>query len=428
MQGSYCKITTAYLIFLLAVLCLWGYTPSNDGDGYIELARECLAAGQPYPCTASIHGKPFIWNIGQINLIALSLGLFRSVLPVLVLMCAMKALTALLIARITERLFGYKAGMIAVCLYMAYPNNWGQSTTLLSEIPAVTLLLAAIHLLLLRNSRGAHAVLAGILLASANWFRSVSLVFLVAIFLYYLFFQRKRLVCRYSLLLSGYAAFVLLVGTGCWLRTGYFIYQGDTLWFNMAEATYETSVAPHYNSEMYPKGTARYIPGREHMTAMECAAIWRERSLAWLKEHKADYLRKIPGRLVYMYMNDMDNLSAFLPDKSRPENNFVTLPYRHIFSEMGQLSAVQWLGIVNLVFYLLLLIGFLLSSVSMIRKRENWGQIFLPVFLTVGGSLAIVLAVHGETRFKAPFMPFIFMMVAAGLQQIIQKKQLCQEP
>jgi hypothetical protein len=28
------------------------------------------------------------------------------------------------------------------------------------------------------------------------------------------------------------------------------------------------------------------------------------------------------------------------------------------------------------------------------------------------GSLALALLIHGETRFKAPFMPFIFMLAA----------------
>lgn len=184
----------------------------------------------------------------------------------------------------------------------------------------------------------------------------------------------------------------------------------------MAEATYETTVAPHYGSEMYPRGTARYIAGREHMTALECSAIWRERSLEWLKDHKIDYLEKVPGRLMYMYVNDMDNLTAFISDKSKAENNYITLPYRHLLFEIGSLSGVQKLAVANLVYYLFLLAGFVVTTIVMLVRRLNIKQLFLPVFIVVGGSLAIVLAVHGETRFKEPFMPFIFIVAGAGLQ------------
>ena len=442
-QKTYYAIAAVYLATLLAVVAIWGYTPCNDSDGYIELARQSIAYGEPYPCWPTIYGKPFIWNIGQINLIALSLWTTGSIMPVVVLMCVMKAATALLVATTGRKLFGPYAGLAAIVLFVLYPNNWGQSTMILSEIPAITFAMAAVAMMVgegsgttknnsnygpFKDNKGLghsknvlktvpwRAMVAGALLALANWFRSISLVFLVAFFLYYLIFTRRQIISRFVPLMVGYVAFIIIVGTSCWMRTGYFIYQGDTLWFNMAEATYETSVAPHYGSEMYPRGTARYIAGREHMTAIECSAIWRERSLEWLKDHKIDYLEKVPGRLMYMYVNDMDNLTAFISDKSKAENNYITLPYRHLLTEIGSLSGVQKLAVANLVYYLFLLAGFVVTTIVMLVKRMNIKQLFLPVFIVVGGSLAIVLAVHGETRFKEPFMPFIFIVVGAGLQ------------
>ena len=119
---------------------------------------------------------------------------------------------------------------------------------------------------------------------------------------------------------------------------------------------------------------------------------------------------------MYMYVNDMDNLTAFISDKSKAENNYITLPYRHLLSEIGSLSGVQKLAVANLVYYLFLLAGFVVTTIVMLVRRLNIKQLFLPVFIVVGGSLAIVLAVHGETRFKEPFMPFIFIVAGAGLQ------------
>lgn len=421
MQSSYCKISIGYFLFLLIVLGVFGYTPTNDGEGYIEFAKECIAFGQPYPCTPTIVGKPFIWNIGQINLVALSLSLFQSVFPILLLMCFLKALTAYCIARLSELLFNKSVGTIAIILYILYPNNWGQSTTILSEIPSVALTLSAL-LLVLQQRQGIYLFIAGLLLGLANWFRPIGLVFIGSLFLFYLLFERKALLYKLGMTLLGYAMFILTVGTMCYLRTGYFLYQSDTLWFNMAEATYEKSVEPHYNAEMYPKGTARYIENREQKTAIECSQIWKERSLEWLKDNKLHYIQKVPGRLAYMYVNDMDNLPAFGTDKSKSENNYITLPYRSLYKAWHTLSPLQWLAVFNLIYYIGLLLGFCLALFQLCRKRA-YRSLFLPAFITIGGSLALVLAIHGETRFKAAFMPFIFIMAARAIYPLIYKKR-----
>lgn len=94
--------TIAYLAFLLIILAIFGYTPTNDTDGYLEYGQVCLHQGEAYPCSTLIKGTPFIWNIGSINLIVFSLWLFGSFYPILVLMCICKALTAWLIAKIAQ--------------------------------------------------------------------------------------------------------------------------------------------------------------------------------------------------------------------------------------------------------------------------------------------------------------------------------------
>ena len=240
MQNSYCKISIAFFFFLLAILLLVGYTPTNDGDGYIEFALMALKDGQPYPTHSSIMGQPFIWNIGQINLIALSLWLTRSIVPVLVLMCALKAVSAYVIACIAELLFNHRTGLIAILLYIAYPNNWGQSTMLLSEIPSVALALMALYLTLKCN-RAKAWIVAGLLFAIATWIRPISPIYIGSALLYHLIFNRKLILKRYACIVGSYAALLIVFGTSCYLRTGYFLTQPTTLWFNFAANTYEKS-------------------------------------------------------------------------------------------------------------------------------------------------------------------------------------------
>ena len=432
-------LTIAFLLLLLGVLIIFGYTPTNDGEGYIEYAQIAIADRQPYPTLHHIIGKPYIWNMGIINLVALSLGLTKSLWPLLLLFCVMKALTVWLLAHTTAKLFNRQTALIALILYILYPNNWGQSTMLSSEIPMLFFVMLGLYLSPLASlstsetatptapekastplkaivspSRDERVVVAGALLALANWFRPVAAIFLLTLIVYFLLFRKHHWKKFTLYLLSGYALVILLIGTSCYLRTGYFLYQADSLWFNMAEATYEADSQPHYNTEVFPKGTARYIDDMQHKTAIECSQIWRERSLKWLSEHPVEYLKKVPARLYYIYQNDIDNLAAFLPTKTDAANNFITLPLGSLRTQFSQLSAVQYFALFATILYLLLL---LLATAGVLRLMLNgrWREAFLPVFIIVAASLALALLIHGETRFKAPFMPFLFMLAASFL-------------
>ena len=433
-------LTIGFLLLLLGVLIVFGYTPTNDGEGYIEYAQIAIADRQPYPTLHHIIGKPYIWNMGIINLVALSLGLTKSLYPLLILFCIMKALTAWLLAHTTAKLFNRQTALIALILYILYPNNWGQSTMLSSEIPMLFFTMLALYTAPLSSpkapptapegasipmkaivspsgdERGAISGAVGGALALANWFRPVAAIFLLALVVYFFLFRKRQWKKLTLYLLSGYAFVVLLIGTSCYLRTGYFLYQADSLWFNMAEATYETDSQPHYNTEVFPVGTARYIDDMQHKTAIECSHIWRERSLKWLSEHPVEYLKKVPARLYYIYQNDIDNLAAFLPTKTDAAKNYITLPLGSLRTQFSQLSAVQYFALFATILYLLLL---LLALAGALRLMLNgrWREAFLPVFIIVAASLALALLIHGETRFKAPFMPFLFMLAASFLSK-----------
>ncbi|MCR5131793.1 MAG: glycosyltransferase family 39 protein [Prevotella sp.] len=424
MQNRYYQITALYFLLLVAVLIVFGYTPTNDGEGYLEYARICLSEHEPYPCLRLIEGQPFVWNNGIINLIALSLSVFGSIIPLLVLFCLLKALTAFFIAKTTELIFNEKAALWTLILYVAYPNNWGQSTMLMSEIPMIFLAILAFYLVLhtedhkyfpLIRNFSLSVFFGGMLFALANWFRPVAVVFVATLILYYVFFNYRRALRQIFTMLLGYFLMTTAIGTSCYLRTGYFLYQSDTLWFNMVASTYETSTEPHYKSEMFPKGTARYIENMEEKSAVECSNIWRERSLEWLADHPGEYLSKIPSRLFYMYKNDIDNLAAFVPAKSKADNNYITLPLSSLRTEFLHLSPVQYFALFTTLFYIILLILALVGGIiTLVRGQRK--QAFLTLFIIIAGSIATVLAVHGETRFKQPYMPFIFML--AGYAQL----------
>lgn len=415
-------IPVLYFLFLLIVLWVFGYTPTNDGEGYIELARDCMNYGEPYPCKVSIEGQPFIWNIGSINMVILSLSLFGTIYPVLLLMCGMKALTAYFITGIARKVFSDKVALITLLIYVLYPNYWGQSTTLLPEIPSEFFMFSAFYVIFSRQSRK-MMVLAGVLLALSNWFRPNVALMIVLLSAWLFFFHRTVFLKKIPLVLTACIVSLAAIGTECYLRTGHFVFQAQTYWYNMVDQCYDGApAAPHFGMDTTSEGKSRYIKDREKKTCFECNEIWKRRSIEWLRGHMAEYLGKIPPRLYYLYMNDIDNMAAFLADKENAENNYVLIPYRHILTEWNTLTPVQWFSFVTTLFYALIML--MAVAAFLVYAREGrLSYLSLPLVMAVAGSFIFVLLVHAETRYKDSFMPFIIMMSACFLAYLFRNRQ-----
>ena len=407
-------MAAVFFIFLVLILVVFGHTPTNDTEAYIQYAEVCLQNGDLYPSAHLFKGEPFIWHPGPINMIVLSLGWFQSVVPLLLLYCLMKAISAFYIAKITNLFFSERTALVAMLLFMLYPNNWGASTTLLSETPMVCLMLLSLFMVLSRNGWWLMLT-AGAVMAVANWFRPIAGIFLLALFIWFVLLQRSNIVKKWLPMMVGYGMIVVLIGSSVYLRTGHFIYQSQSFWYNMADDCYDGATPDaHFGRPLFEKGTPRYIENREKLTCFECNEIWKQRCSDWLKDHKTDYLKKLPWRFYYMYQNDIDNMTAFLSDKHHAEDNFVTLPLRHILDEWRHLSAVQWLALLSTVFYFSLMLLAAVGVCLLIRKRK-WDFLLLALLIIGGGTLATILLVQGETRFKAPYMPFIFMLASITL-------------
>ena len=79
-------------------------------------------------------------------------------------------------------------------------------------------------------------------------------------------------------------------------------------------------------------------------------------------------------------------------------------------------SWVQWLTVLNLIIFYLLLICALLSLFF-----SHWRDILLPCSIIVLGTLLLLFVGHGEARFHIPFMPFIIMMAALSLNKLMKR-------
>jgi 4-amino-4-deoxy-L-arabinose transferase-like glycosyltransferase len=375
-----------FTILQLVVLFVFGYTPYPDSNGYLYLAQESLQYGEPYPVSSQLNEYPFLWNIGAINITAASLALFHSVTPLLVLYALMKGITAWLFYALTDKICGSKTAFIALLIYLIYPANYGENTSLLSELPFMFFVLLGMYLSIVRN----HSFLGGMMLAIANWFRPMSVIFLLAIIFFFLIKWRKSIK-----LLLGYGVMIALIGFCTIHRTGLFLYQAKTGW--MALADYSTNHAPE----------SMQVREHQEWNVIQKDSAWQSIFFDWLKDHPTEYIQQIPTKLINTYVSDNVNMCTFIPDKADKEYMYEEVSMQTLLSSFPKRSAVQWLTLLNLTIYFFIVLSALASLLYF--KKDTY---LLPIIIIVLGTLLLLFFGHGEARFHIPFMPFIIMLSA----------------
>lgn len=272
-------VAALFTLAQLLLLAHYGYTPYPDAEGYVLLARQSLAQGSLYPTLQQINHEPFIWNCGAINLVALSLWLTHSITPLLLFYAVLKGATAWLTTAVAHRLFGRRTALLTLAFYVAYPANYGECTSVLSETPFVFLVMLAFHQALRHRP-----LAAGTLLALAQWIRPFALVFLLAWAVYAWAHGRRRSILSTCL---SYAATLLLIGGSCQLRTGHFICQAQTGWMALLQYSVDHSTAPDTTLLSTP----------DSLNAPQRNDLWRSRTLQWMARHPEEYLTQMPRKL-----------------------------------------------------------------------------------------------------------------------------------
>ena len=387
-------LIAVFTILQLVILVVFGYTPYPDSDGYLYLAKESLHYGEPYPVTSLLNDYPFLWNIGSINITVASLALFHSITPLLVVYALMKGITAWLLYELARKICGSQTAFITLIIYLIYPANYGECTSLLSELPFMFFIMLGIYLSIVKDK----TLLGGMLLAVANWFRPMGIVFLLTMIIFFLYQWRKSLK-----LFIGYMAMITIIGCATMYRTGLFIYQAKTGW--MALMDYSSDYA---SESMKVRKYADWNVSQKD-------SAWQSLFFDWLKDHPTEYIKQMPPKLVNTYISDNVNMCTFIPGKADKEYMYEEVSMQTLIDSFPKLSAVQWLTVINLIVYFCIIISALCSLYWFNRK-----EYLLPIAIIVLGTLLLLFVGHGEARFHIPFMPF-FMILSA----IFINKRVC---
>ena len=388
-------LITVFTLLQLVILVVFGYTPYPDSDGYQLLAQEAIQYGELYPVSTLINEYPFLWNIGSINITAISLALFRSIVPLLVVYALMKGLTAWMFYALTRKICGSDTALIALVIYLLYPANYGESTSLLSELPFMFFIMLGLYLSIVKKM----SLFGGVMFAIANWFRPMGIVFLAALMIYFLFKWRKSLK-----LLIGYVSMITIIGCATMYRTGLFLYQAKTGWMALMD----------YSSDHAPESIM--VLERSDWNVSQKDSAWQSLFFDWLKDHPTEYVKQMPTKLVNTYVSDNVNMCTFIPGKADKEYMYEEVSMQTLINSFPKYSAVQWLSVVNLIIYLCILVCALCSLYYYDKT-----QYLLPIGIIIIGTLLLLVVGHGEARFHIPFMPFFIMLSALFINKRIWK-------
>ena len=399
MQNSHHQLSiwliVLFSVIQLVILFTLGYTPYPDSEGYCFFANDAVLHAEPYPVSTILNQYDFLWNIGAINSVALSLYLFHSYIPLLVLYSLMKGLTAWFFYCVTRKVTNQHIAFIALILYIIYPANYGEGTSLLSELPFMFFMMMGLYFALVRN----WFVLGGMMLAIANWYRPMAIVFLLALIIYYLLKWQKSV-----RLLIGYLTVIIILGSISYHRTGLFLYQAKSGW--MALTDYSTSHSPE----------SMQVRERTDWNVAQKDSAWRSLFFDWLKDHPMEYISQMPRKLANTYVSDNVNMCTFIPGKAEKEYMYEEVSLGKIIQCFPHFSAIQWLTLLNLfIYYVFLSMAF--ASLFYFNKD----YCLLAVSVIVLGTLLLLFAGHGEARFHIPFMPFIIILSAVFCNQKIWK-------
>lgn len=203
-----------FVIWVILQVCLvikyWNMPNHDDAQAYVKLASECIARGTWYP---DVHNQyeDFIFGPGYVNLLIGIYHLCGSFSFVRLLNLLMNIAMVFEIRKLAGRMFSNKTGYYAAILYMLIFSNLYAPIAVLTDLPFTFLLLTA---LLLCNVRRLFPVaVAGVLIAVANWFRPLAIVFLFVILL--LFIVQKRRWQSYAALALPLVLTVFLIGAEC---------------------------------------------------------------------------------------------------------------------------------------------------------------------------------------------------------------------
>ena len=400
-----------FLCLQLAFVLIGGISPSSDGNDYAEFVEETMARDGIYPSKVDFI-YPYIWNAGFINLIVLCIKLFGSLESVLVVHSIMNTFSALFLFLFTQKITNNrKIAWIALLLFVTYLSNFAHAASLLTEVSFFFFIISGFYFSI--SSKKTHSLLGGICFAIANWVRPLLILF-IPILIYHLYREKK--IKKLALISIGLIVTIFIIGGDTYMRTGRFIFQANTSWYNIA-MTCDDSASGTFYGEVFEKGQSMYIEKRDTMDYKDVTKILKERSVNYILNNPLKMIAQIPNRFLRFYINDTSCMWAFVQNKkSKTEQEIINEGATvTLLTKFPHYSSFQYILIYSQIFYYFILFTFILGLIK--AYKNKYTQILTPFLIILAGTI-LTIAVISINRYHHPFIPFMMIISAYYLHDL----------
>ena len=393
--------------------------PISDAARYVGTALRCVREGHFYPVAADFIGKGAA-GTGYVNLLVLLFRLTGSVRSAYVLNMVFVQILLFSVLTLACRATGSPdvCALTAILFCLSAPY-WAEICIARTELCFTAL--AFLALALLYGKRGGLPLLAGLLLAYANWVRPLAMAFFVSA-VWILLYRRAKW-HGYVRLFAGAAIMIAAICLFTYHGSGRFVYQPTVASGNLLIGANEDADGS-YSDVVFSEGKAGYIPHEQKKTMAfdEINAVYSAEAKKWIRENPGRYVSLMPRRLFYMYAMDTYSGEVYF------DNLKTTSGKAYVQEIAGMLrgNGRAWtFGDVVIcygqAFYMLTFVLFLCGVIRSMRKGY-WRSLAFLFGIFLIGTATIMLTV-GSGRYHFPYLPVLQITAAAFLRSAVHTRK-----
>lgn len=408
-NASKCAVLLWLIAQVLLIFLFWDTPQKSDQGAYLKLAQTCFDKGQWYPNIDHEYSS-YIWAPGLINFFILQLKIFGTLKINFFLNLLMNIGIAYNIWVLCNKWFNKRTAQIAITFFCIIYSNIMVVLPAGTEVPFVFLAISALNLCLTNKFR--HLLLAGTLLAIANWIRPLIIIFLPALLL--CLYKNNSRIGHYVALIAPIILLSTCIGFATKNRMGYFNFQSSTSGINLIMTANDKAYGGVATSLMNDTTNICHIKNAKNFTYAEKDSIWKTRAFEWIKKHPTKFAKLYIFKIAGLYIEDSWAERPILGG-----DGFVDKAAHGKADKTAIIKRVWNMFSKSLVYYVVIFLFF----ISLLKEKKgiftNKGYLLLIIIL---GTLSTCLF-SVSPRYHYPMMFAIIIWAAYGLDKLITAKK-----
>lgn len=394
----------------------------SDPGWYVYYAEECVKHGTMYPDYSNYHDE-YIFAPGWVNFIILGIKLLGGVNWLPLVNVAFDSGIILILYLTGRSIFENKnVGYLACYLYMLLPTFFTMSNHLFTEPPFVFLILLSFYLVW--KCKNVYTILiAGGIIAVANWIRPLALAWMIPAVLLLVFYN-KKISYAFSYIF-GIISVSVMIAFVTHINFPDYIYKSTTGGVNLIMIADSENIEGGFSETSREKGGLGYLEGAtdssrvtnilkyatedvyfyrqtNKYTYYQYDSIYKCRAMNWIINNPELYVAQIPYKIKNLFK------PYYLTYSTKP---------KHIKSSYFAFPQiyVKYLVLIRNIYYIYML--FFIGWVCHTWRKKETQYIVLPVILSMTATVIIVTM----SRYSIIILPFIYLGVSDFLRNIYYK-------